>query len=409
MAELNTKAKGIPEVSVSGFAFPEIETGEQGPPIGFVISTSQDYADLANVAGKFLEAMQKSGKFVYSSLDLKFDTAQMHIKIDREKAGTYGITMKQISATLGSFLSAATVERVDIDGRAYKIISQVKRDNRLSPQSWNNYYVSAANGESVPLSSLISVSLEPQPSSLPRFSQLNSAVISAVPMPGSSIGDAIQWLEDSSKELLPQGYNYDFKGEARQLVQEGNALAVTFVLAVIIIFLVLAIQFESIRDPMVIMISVPLAISGALLALNFFGFIGTAGATLNIYSQVGLITLVGLITKHGILMCEVAKEEQLNHGRSRIDAITHAAKVRLRPILMTTAAMIAGLVPLLYATGAGAVSRFSMGIVIVSGLAVGTLFTLFVLPVIYSYVASEHKPLPEFDENIKPIEGEINH
>ena len=409
LAELNAKAKGIPEVSVSGFAFPEIETGEQGAPIGFVISTSKGYEDLANVAGKFLEAMQKSGKFVYSSLDLKFDTAQMHIKIDREKAGTYGITMKQISATLGSFLSAATVERVDIDGRAYKIISQVKREDRLSPQSWDNYYVSAANGTSVPLSSLISVSLEPQPSSLPRFSQLNSAVISAVPMPGSSIGDAIQWLEDSSKELLPQGYNYDFKGEARQLVQEGNALAVTFVLAVVIIFLVLAIQFESIRDPMVIMISVPLAISGALLALNAFGFVGKAGATLNIYSQVGLITLVGLITKHGILMCEVAKEEQLNHGKSRIEAITEAAKVRLRPILMTTAAMIAGLIPLLYATGAGAVSRFSIGIVIVSGLAVGTLFTLFVLPVIYSYVASEHKPLPEFDENIKPIEGEINH
>ena len=409
LQELNNKAKTIPEVSVSGFAFPEIETGEQGAPIGFVISTSQDYADLANVAGKFLEAMQKSGKFVYSSLDLKFDTAQMHIKIDREKAGTYGITMKQISATLGSFLSAATVERVDIDGRAYKIISQVKREDRLSPQSWDNYYVSAANGTSVPLSSLVSMTLEPQPSSLPRFSQLNSAVISAVPMPGSSIGDAIQWLKDSSKELLPQGYNYDFKGEARQLVQEGNALAVTFVLAVVIIFLVLAIQFESIRDPMVIMISVPLAISGALLALNAFGFVGKAGATLNIYSQVGLITLVGLITKHGILMCEVAKEEQLNHGKNRIEAITEAAKVRLRPILMTTAAMIAGLVPLLYATGAGAVSRFSMGIVIVSGLAVGTLFTLFVLPVIYSYVASEHKPLPEFDENVKPIEGEINH
>ena len=409
LQELNNKAKAIPEVSVSGFAFPEIETGEQGPPIGFVISTSKGYEDLANVAGKFLEAMQKSGKFVYSSLDLKFDTAKMHIKIDREKAGTYGITMKQISTTLGSFLSAATVERVDIDGRAYKIISQVKREDRLSPQSWDNYYVSAANGTSVPLSSLVSMTLEPQPSSLPRFSQLNSAVISAVPMPGSSIGDAIQWLKDSSKELLPQGYNYDFKGEARQLVQEGNALAVTFVLAVVIIFLVLAIQFESIRDPMVIMISVPLAISGALLALNAFGFVGKAGATLNIYSQVGLITLVGLITKHGILMCEVAKEEQLNHGKNRIEAITEAAKVRLRPILMTTAAMIAGLVPLLYATGAGAVSRFSMGIVIVSGLAVGTLFTLFVLPVIYSYVASEHKPLPEFDENVKPIEGEINH
>ncbi|WP_233114880.1 efflux RND transporter permease subunit [Aggregatibacter actinomycetemcomitans] len=409
LEELNNKAKSIPEVSVSGFAFPEINTGEQGPPIGFIISTSQGYNDLASVAGKFLEAMQKSGKFVYTNLDLKFDTAQMHIKIDREKAGTYGITMQQISATLGSFLSAATVERVDIDGRAYKIISQVKRENRLSPESWKNYYVSAANGKSVPLSILVTMSLEPQPSSLPRFSQLNSAVISAVPMPGSSIGDAIQWLQDNAQELLPQGYNYDFKGEARQLVQEGNALAVTFVLAVVIIFLVLAIQFESIRDPLVIMISVPLAISGALLALNFFGFIGVAGSTLNIYSQVGLITLVGLITKHGILMCEVAKEEQLNHGKTRIEAITEAAKVRLRPILMTTAAMIAGLIPLLYATGAGAVSRFSIGIVIVAGLAIGTLFTLFVLPVIYSYIASEHKPLPEFDENIKPIEGEINH
>ena len=175
-----------------------------------------------------------------------------------------------------------------------------------------------------------------------------------------------------------------------------------------IIFLVLAIQFESIRDPIVIMISVPLAVSGALLALNAFGFVGIAGTTLNIYSQVGLITLVGLITKHGILMCEVAKEEQLNHGKTRVEAITEAAKVRLRPILMTTAAMIAGLVPLLYATGAGAVSRFSIGIVIVAGLAIGTLFTLFVLPVIYSYIASEHKPLPVFDENVKPIEGHIN-
>lgn len=316
--------------------------------------------------------------------------------------------MQQISRTLGSFLSAATIERVDIDGRAYKIISQVKRDNRLSPESFNKYYVTAANGTSVPLSSLVTATLEPQPSTLPRFSQLNSAVISAVPMPGTSIGDAIQWLQDNAKNTLPQGYNYDFKSEARQLVQEGNALAVTFLLAVVIIFLVLAIQFESIRDPIVIMISVPLAVSGALLALNAFGFIGIAGTTLNIYSQVGLITLVGLITKHGILMCEVAKEEQLNHGKTRVEAITEAAKVRLRPILMTTAAMIAGLVPLLYATGAGAVSRFSIGIVIVAGLAIGTLFTLFVLPVIYSYIASEHKPLPVFDENVKPIEGHIN-
>ena len=399
MNELNAKAKSIPEVSVSAFNFPEIDTGEQGPPVSIVLKTAQDYNALANTAEKFLQAMKASGKFIYTNLDLKYDTAQMTISVDKEKAGTYGISMQQISNTLGSFLSGATITRVDIDGRAYKVISQVKRDDRLSPESFNNYYLNASNGEAVPLSSLISIKLETQPTSLPRFSQLNAATISAVPMPGSSTGDAVAWLQQQANSTLPQGYTYDFKSESRQLIQEGNALAVTFALAVIIIFLVLAIQFESVRDPMVIMISVPLAVSGALLMLNLLSFFGISGTTLNIYSQVGLITLVGLITKHGILMCEVAKEEQLLHGKNRIDAITAAAKVRLRPILMTTAAMVAGLIPLLYATGAGAVSRFSIGIVIVAGLSIGTIFTLFVLPVVYSYVATEHKPLPVFEEN----------
>ena len=399
MNELNAKAKSIPEVSVSAFNFPEIDTGEQGPPIAIVLKTAQDYKSLANTADKFLGAMKSSGKFIYTNLSLTYDTAQMTISVDKEKAGTYGITMQQISSTLGSFLSGATITRIDVDGRAYKVISQVKRDDRLSPESFKNYYLTASNGQSVPLSSLITMKLETQPTSLPRFSQLNSAEISAVPMPGTSIGDAVAWLQQQAAENLPQGYTVDFKSEARQLIQEGNALAVTFILAVIIIFLVLAIQFESVRDPMVIMISVPLAVSGALVSLNLLSFFGIAGTTLNIYSQVGLITLVGLITKHGILMCEVAKEEQLHHGKTRIEAITHAAKVRLRPILMTTAAMVAGLIPLLYATGAGAVSRFSMGIVIVTGLSIGTIFTLFVLPVVYSYVATEHKPLPVFEED----------
>lgn len=399
MNEINAKAESIPEVSVSAFNFPEIDTGEQGAPIAIVLKTAQDYKSLANTAEKFLSAMKASGKFIYTNLDLTYDTAQMTISVDKEKAGTYGITMQQISNTLGSFLSGATVTRVDVDGRAYKVISQVKRDDRLSPESFQNYYLTASNGQSVPLSSVISMKLETQPTSLPRFSQLNSAEISAVPMPGISSGDAIAWLQQQANDNLPQGYTYDFKSEARQLVQEGNALTTTFILAVVIIFLVLAIQFESIRDPMVIMISVPLAVSGALVSLNILSFFSIAGTTLNIYSQVGLITLVGLITKHGILMCEVAKEEQLNYGKTRIEAITHAAKVRLRPILMTTAAMVAGLIPLLYATGAGAVSRFSIGIVIVAGLSIGTIFTLFVLPVVYSYIATEHKPLPVFDEN----------
>ena len=407
MNELNNKAKHIAEVSVTGFNFPEIDTGEQGPPIGFVITTSNPYDQLAETAADFLEKARASGKFVYTDLDLQFDTAQMKITIDKEKAGTYGITMQQISNTLGSYLSAATITRVDIDGRAYKVISQVKRANRLNPQNLDNYFVSARDGTAVPLDSLITMELQPQPSSLSRWSQLNSAVISMVPMPGSSVGDAVEWLRSAAQEL-PVGYNHDFKGEARQLVQEGSSLGMTFALAVIIIFLVLAIQFESWRDPLVIIVSVPLAVSGALLTLNVLSLMKFTGTTLNIYSEVGLVTLVGLITKHGILMCEVAKEEQLNHHKNRIEAITEAAKVRLRPILMTTAAMIAGLIPLLYATGAGAVSRFSIGIVIVAGLAIGTLFTLFILPVVYTFLASEHKPLEEFDESIKPIE-DINH
>ncbi|HBO39456.1 MAG TPA: transporter, partial [Pasteurellaceae bacterium] len=264
MADLNNKAAHIPEVSISGFPFPEIDTGEQGPPVVFVISSPGSTRELAEVAGAFLDKMDESGQFVYTDLDLKFDTAQMKITVDKEKAGTYGITMQQISTTLGSYLSAATITRVDIDGRAYKVISQVKRDDRLSPESLKNYYISASDGTSVPLSSLLTITLETQPTSLSRFSQLNSAVIQAVPSPASTIGDAIKWLRASAAENLPQGYSYDFRGESRQLVQEGNALTTTFILAVLIIFLVLAIQFESIRDPMVIMVSVPLAISGAL-------------------------------------------------------------------------------------------------------------------------------------------------
>ena len=408
MADLTKQAATIPEVSISAFSFPEIDTGEEGPPVVFVLTSPSDTKELAQVAGSFLDKIRKSGKFVYSNLTLKYDVVQMRIKVDKEKAGTYGITMQQIANTLGYYLSAATITRVDIDGRAYKVIAQVKRENRLSPESFKNYFVNAANGESVPLSSLLEVTLEPQPYSLPRFSQLNAAEIQLVPSPTTTTGDAIAWLQDAAKDL-PQGYSYDWKGEARQLVQEGNSLATTFVLAVLIIFLVLAIQFESIRDPLVILVSVPLAISGALLVLNLLSFLGVTGVTLNIYSEVGLITLVGLITKHGILMCEVAKEEQLNHGKNKMEAIMTAAKLRLRPILMTTAAMIAGLIPLLYASGAGAVMRFSMGVVVVAGLAIGTLFTLFVLPVIYTYLGSSHKPEPVFDENAPRISTGEHH
>lgn len=388
--------KDVPGMSITTFQFPELPGASSGLPVQFVITTPNNFESLYQVASEILTAAQGSGRFVYSELDLQYDSATMKIKIDKDKAGAYGITMQDIGITLGTMMSDGYVNRIDLDGRSYEVIPQVERKYRLNPESIKGYYVRAADGKSIPLGSLISIEVIGEPRSLPHFNQLNSATIGAVLMPGTTMGDAINWLNTTADEKLPQGYRYDFMGEARQFVTEGSALYATFGLALAIIFLVLAIQFESARDPLVIMVSVPLAISGALIALAW------GAATMNIYSQVGLITLVGLITKHGILICEVAKEEQLLHGRNRIEAVMTAAKVRLRPILMTTAAMIAGLIPLLYATGAGAAQRFSIGIVIVAGLAIGTVFTLFVLPVIYTYLASEHKPLPVFDESIPP-------
>ncbi|AXV32420.1 transporter [Aeromonas hydrophila] len=396
LERVGKQVENVPGMSITTFQFPELPGASSGLPIQFVITTPNNFESLYQVASEILTAAQGSGRFVYSELDLQYDSATMKIKIDKDKAGAYGITMQDIGITLGTMMSDGYVNRIDLDGRSYEVIPQVERKYRLNPESIKGYYVRAADGQSIPLGSLISIEVVGEPRALPHFNQLNSATIGAVLMPGTTMGNAIAWLDATASEKLPQGYRYDYMGEARQFVTEGSALYATFALALAIIFLVLAIQFESARDPLVIMVSVPLAISGALIALAW------GAATMNIYSQVGLITLVGLITKHGILICEVAKEEQLLHGRNRMEAVMAAAKVRLRPILMTTAAMIAGLIPLLYATGAGAAQRFSIGIVIVAGLAIGTLFTLFVLPVIYTYLASEHKPLPVFDESIPP-------
>lgn len=352
-----------------------------------------NFESLFTIATDVLTEVKANPMFVYSDLDLNFDSATMKINIDKDKAGAYGVTMQDIGITLSTMMADGYVNRIDLNGRSYEVIPQVERKWRLNPESMNSYYVRAADGKVIPLGSLVTIDVVAEPRSLPHFNQLNSATVGAVPAPGTAMGDAINWFENLASSKLPKGYSHDYMGEARQYVTEGSALYATFGLALAIIFLVLAIQFESLRDPLVIMVSVPLAICGALIALAW----GTA--TMNIYSQVGLITLVGLITKHGILICEVAKEEQLHNKLSRIEAVMHAAKVRLRPILMTTAAMIAGLIPLMYATGAGAAQRFSIGIVIVSGLAIGTLFTLFVLPVIYSYLAEKHKPLPVFVED----------
>ncbi|MCG9632481.1 multidrug efflux RND transporter permease subunit [Vibrio sp. Isolate30] len=385
--------KDVPGMAVTAFQMPELPGAGSGLPIQFVITTPNSFESLFQITTDILAEVSSNPLFVYSDLDLNYDSATMKINIDKDKAGAYGVTMQDIGITLGTMMSDGYVNRIDLNGRSYEVIPQVERKFRLNPESMNNYYVRAADGRAVPLGSLITIDVVAEPRSLPHFNQLNSATIGAVPAPGAAMGDAIAWFENIAETKLPSGYNHDYMGEARQYVTEGSALYATFGLALAIIFLVLAIQFESVKDPLVIMVSVPLAICGALIALAW------GAATMNIYSQVGLITLVGLITKHGILICEVAKEEQLHHQKSRIEAVMEAAKVRLRPILMTTAAMIAGLIPLMYASGAGAAQRFSIGIVIVAGLAIGTIFTLFVLPVIYSYLAEKHKPLPVFVED----------
>ncbi|MDN2664008.1 multidrug efflux RND transporter permease subunit [Psychromonas sp. 14N.309.X.WAT.B.A12] len=387
----------IPSVATVTFQRPELPGSSGGLPVQFVITTSNPFQSLVSIATDVLAETQANPNFVYSELDLAFDSATMNIKIDRDKAGAYGVTMQDIGITLGTLLSDGYLNRINLIGRSYEVIAQVERKYRLAPEKLGDFYVPAKNGDMVPLSELITIDVIAEPRSLPHFNQLNSATVGAVLSPGVTMGTAITFFEGLSETKLPQGYTHDYLGEARQFVTEGGALYITFILALFIIFLVLASQFESMRDPLVIIMTVPLAISGALMVLAW------GAATMNIYTQVGLITLVGLITKHGILIAEVAKEEQLHHGLDRIAAVTKAATVRLRPILMTTAAMVAGLIPLLFASGAGAVSRFGIGIVIVAGLSIGTLFTLFILPVIYSFIASKHKASPEFDEDKVPM------
>ncbi|GLS90573.1 transporter [Psychromonas marina] len=385
---------GVASVATTAFQMPELPGSSGGLPVQFVITTSNPFESLVEIASDVLAATQANPNFVYSELDLAFDSATMNISIDRDKAGAYGVTMQDIGVTLGTLLSDGYLNRIDLDGRSYEVIAQVERKYRLSPDMLGAFFVKAKNGDMLPLSELININVVAEPRSLPHFNQLNSATVGAVLSPGVAMGDAINFFEEMASTKLPQGYSHDYLGEARQFVTEGSALYMTFLLAVLIIFLVLASQFESIRDPLVILMTVPLAISGALVALAW------GAATMNIYTQVGLITLVGLITKHGILIAEVAKEEQLHNGLNRIDAVKKAATVRLRPILMTTAAMVSGLIPLLFATGAGAESRFGIGVVIVAGLSIGTLFTLFILPVIYSFVASTHEKTKEFDETL---------
>lgn len=393
LQDLQPKVAGIAGAQVISFALPSLPGSTGGPPVQFVITTTADYPQLAQILSEIQQEAQKSGLFIFTDSDLKFETPQIELKIDHDKANRLGITMQDIGSSLATLLGGNYVNRFNLYGRSYQVIPQVPRDFRLTQDWLKRYQVRTGSGTLVPLSSIVTVQQSVQPNALTSFQQLNSAMLQGVPFPGRTVGEIIDFLKAKAAEKLPEGFSYDFQGESRQYVQEGSTLVVTFVFALIIIYLVLAAQYESFRDPLIILVALPTAMFGALIPLNL------GLATINIYTQVGLVTLIGLISKHGILMVDYANQIQETEGLKPREAIEKAAAIRLRPILMTTAAMVVGMVPLLRASGAGASSRYSIGLVIAAGMLIGTLFTLFVTPAVYTYIARDRTAT-------RPAEGE---
>jgi multidrug efflux pump len=383
--DLQPKVASIAGGQIFTFGPPSLPGSTGGPPLQFVITTTADYEQLAQVLDTIQQEANASGLFIFTDSDLRFDTPQIEVKIDHDKANRLGITMQDIGNSLATLLGGNYVNRFNLYGRSYQVIPQVPREFRLTPDWITRYEVKTSSGQLVPLSTVVDVRQSVQPNALTSFQQLNSATLQGVPFPGRTVGEVIDFLKAKAAELFPEGFTYDFQGESRQYVQEGSRLVVTFVFALIVIYLVLAAQYESFRDPLIILIALPTSIFGALIPL-------TLGlATVNIYTQIGLVTLIGLISKHGILMVDYANHLQINEGLGRREAIEQAAAIRLRPILMTTAAMVIAMVPLIFASGAGAASRFAIGIVIAFGMTIGTIFTLFVTPAVYTYIAREHR------------------
>jgi multidrug efflux pump len=366
------------------FAPPSLP-GAQGMPIQVAIGTTQSFNQLNDVGMQFLQEALKSGQFMFLMSDLKFTRPQTSIDIDRDKAAQLGLTMSDVGTALSAMLGGGYVNYFSIEGRSYKVIPQVRQSERLNADQILTYQIRTATGEMVPLSTIATLSSKTVPESLNHFQQLNAATLSGMPMPGVSTGAAIASLQELADRTLPDGYYLDYGGPTRQYINESSGFLVTFAFALIIIYLSLAALFESFRDPIIILVSVPMSIAGALIFIT----IGVGGASINIYTQVGLVTLMGLISKHGILIVEFANELQAA-GKSKLEAIEEAASIRLRPILMTTAAMSFGVLPLLIASGAGASARFNIGLVIFTGISIGTLFTLFVVPAVYLVLASDH-------------------
>lgn len=394
--ELQAKVDSIAGFQTAVVSPPSLPGSGGGLPLQFVVTSDADYAKLDQVAEQVLAQAMQSGQFAFLVKDVRFDRPKSTLVIDRDRAADLGITMEDIGANLAGWLGGQYVNRFGLQGRSYKVIPQVGDADRQDLAKLDGYYLRGSSGAQVPLSALIKVVDSVEPGKRSQFQQLNSITLSGIPAPGIGLGDAMAALDDIAEEIFPRGFAADYTGESRQYRQQGNVLILTFFMALLIIYLVLAAQFESWRDPLIILISVPLSIASALafLMLDF--------ATVNIYTQVGLITLIGLVAKNGILIVEFANQLQQRDGLNKPAAIEQAAGIRLRPILMTTVAMIVAMLPLLTATGPGAASRFAIGLVIASGLGIGTVLTLFVVPPFYVILAkdrSAEQTSPPVDDN----------
>jgi multidrug efflux pump len=377
---LQEKWNHIAGVRVAAFQFPSLP-GAQGLPLQFVITTTEPVAQLDEVANKVLAKAKASGMFWFVDSDLKLDKPQATLKIDRDLVADLGLTQADVGNSLGAALGGGYVNYFSLSGRSYKVIPQVLQKDRLNPDQVLDYYIKSGDGSLIPASTVASIETSTVPEAINHFQQLNSATIAGAP--GVSDGVALQMLREALHEVAPTGYNVDYSGQSRQFVRGSSGFVATMLFALVIVYLALAAQFESFRDPVVILVSVPMALFGALL------FINLGLSKLNIYTQVGLVTLLGLISKHGILIVQFANELQ-REGRAKLEAIEEAASVRLRPILMTTAAMVLGVLPLVIASGAGAAGRRAMGLVLFTGLSIGTLFTLFIVPAVYILLGADH-------------------
>ena len=393
-AEIQTdlQARLAPIAGVQAFVFapPSLPGAGGGLPISLVIQSTGSPAQVFETAERVKQQAEASGRFIVVQNSLSFDTNELVISIDRDRAAALNLPASQIGAALSLLVGDGAIAQFDRDSNSYDVILQVPQEYRDNPERLGEYFVRSNSGDMVPLSAVIEVGTKASAASIEQFNQLNSATITALPMIGVSTGEGLTILEDIARPLLADGFFIDYADQSRLERAEGNTIVIAFALAIIVIYLVLAAQFESFRDPFIILMSVPLSIFGVIVPLNL------GLGTLNIYTQVGLITLIGLITKHGILIVEFANQQRQEFGLDREAAVVAAARLRLRPILMTTAATAEGVVPLMIADGAGAAARAAMGLVIFSGITVGTIFTLFVVPTFYSLVSPrELRPAPE--------------